>query len=132
MMTDPIADFLTRIRNGAQSRKETVDAPLSKLKVRLAEILQEEGFIKSHRVMKNDDGKDIVRLTLKYDANKVNSISGMERVSKPGYRKYVGAEKIPATMNGLGIAILTTSRGVMSDRTAREKGVGGELICRVW
>jgi small subunit ribosomal protein S8 len=132
MTTDPIADFLTRIRNGIGARKETLDIPASKMKVRLSEILREEGFIKGHRMAKDEKGHDQIRLTLKYDNNKVNAISGLQRISKPGYRKYVGTENIPATMNGLGIAILTTSRGVMSDRTAREKGVGGELICRVW
>lgn len=132
MMTDPIADFLTRLRNGIGARKETIDVPSSKLKVHLAEILQTEGFIKGHRMVKDEKGHDSIRITLKYDSNKVNAITGLERVSKPGYRKYVGAEKIAPTMNGLGIAILTTSRGVMSDRTAKEKGVGGELICRVW
>jgi small subunit ribosomal protein S8 len=132
MLTDPIADFLTRLRNGAGARKETVDVPSSKIKVHLAEILQQEGFIKGHRMVKDERGHDVIRITLKYDSHKVNAITGVERVSKPGYRKYVRAEAIPPTMNGLGIAILTTSRGVMSDRTAQEKGVGGELICRVW
>ena len=132
MMTDPIADFLTRLRNGIGARKETIDVPASKLKVHIAEILQTEGFIKGHRMVKDEKGHDSIRITLKYDSNKVNAITGLARVSKPGYRKYVGAEKIPATMNGLGISILTTSRGVMSDRTAKEKGVGGELVCRVW
>ncbi len=132
MMTDPIADFLTRLRNGIGARKETIDVPASKLKVHIAEILQLEGFIKGHRMVKDEKGHDSIRITLKYDKDKVNAITGLDRVSKPGFRKYVGTENIPTTMNGLGIAILTTSRGVMSDRTAREKGVGGELICRVW
>lgn len=132
MMTDPIADFLSRIRNGISARKEAIDVPSSKLKVRLAEILQEEGFIRGHRMKKDERGHDVLQLTLKYDSNKVASITGIERVSKPGLRRYVGKESIPATMNGLGISILTTSVGVMSDRTAKEKGVGGELICRVW
>lgn len=132
MLTDPIADFLTRIRNGIGARKESIDVPASKMKVHLAQILTEEGFIKGHRMVKDERGHDAIRLTLKYDSNKVNAITGVERISRPGYRKYVRAEGIPSTLNGLGIAILTTSRGVMSDRTAREKGVGGELICRVW
>ena len=131
-INDPIADFLTRIRNGITSRKETVDVPSSKMKVRLAEILQEEGFIKSYRVVKDDRGHDEIRVTLKYDGQKVSAITGLERISKPGFRRYVKAEKIPNTLNGLGISILTTSRGVMSDRVAKEKGVGGELICRIW
>lgn len=132
MHTDPIADLLTRIRNGIGARKETVDAPSSKLKVKIAEILRDEGFIRGLRVMKDERGHDLLRITLKYDSNKVAAISGVERVSKPGFRRYVASKAIPSTQNGLGISILTTSRGVMSDRTAREKGVGGELICRVW
>lgn len=132
MTNDPIADFLTRIRNGIGARKESIDVPSSKMKVKLAEILVSEGFVKASRVVKDEQGHDQIRLTLKYDSNKVNAITGLERVSKPGYRKYVRAEGIPPTMNGLGISILTTSRGVMSDRIAKEKGVGGELICRVW
>ena len=132
MLTDSIGDFLTRIRNGFMSRKETIDVPTSKIKVQLCEILREEGFIRSHRMVKDEKGFDQIRITLKYDGNKVAALTGIERVSKPGFRRYVNTKNIPQTMNGLGIAILTTSRGVMSDRTAREKGVGGELICRVW
>lgn len=132
MLTDSIGDFLTRIRNGIMGRKETIDVPASKIKVRLCEILREEGFIRAHRMVKDERGHDAIRITLKYDSNKVAAITGVERVSKPGFRKYVNTKNIPQTMNGLGIAILTTSRGVMSDRSAREKGVGGELICRVW
>lgn len=132
MMTDPIADFLTRIRNGIGARKETIDVPSSKLKVKLCEILREEGFIRGHRMFKDDRGHDHLRVTLKYDSNKVPSISGVERVSRPGLRRYVGSTEIPKTFNGLGVSILTTSRGVMSDRTARDRGVGGELICRIW
>jgi small subunit ribosomal protein S8 len=132
MFTDPIADFLTRIRNGIMGRKETIDVPANKLKIRLCELLREEGFIRGHRMVKDERGHDQIRITLKYDSNKVAAITGIERVSKPGYRKYVNTKSIPQTMNGLGVAILTTSRGVMTDRSAREKGVGGELICRIW
>lgn len=132
MLTDSIGDFLTRIRNGIMGRKETIDVPASKIKVRLCEILREEGFIRGHRMVKDERGHDAIRITLKYDSNKVAAITGVERISKPGFRRYTNTKNIPQTMNGLGIAILTTSRGVMSDRTAREKGVGGELICRVW
>ncbi len=132
MMTDPISDYLSRIRNAIRSRKETVDVPASKIKARLSDILQEEGFIRGYRPVKDERGHPALRLTLKYDANKVPSITGLDRISRPGYRTYVGADKIPQTMSGLGISILTTSKGVLSDRSAREKGVGGELICRVW
>lgn len=132
MMTDPISDYLTRIRNGITARKESVDVPSSKMKVRLSEILRDEGFIRGYRVVKDERGHDAIRVTLKYDSNKVASITGVQRISKPGYRKYVGSKVIPQTLNGLGISILTTSHGVMTDRDAREKGVGGELICRVW
>ena len=132
MMTDPIADFLTRVRNGVIARKETIDVPASKLKARLCELLREEGFIRGHRMMKDERGHDMLRVTLKYDSNKVAAITGVQRISKPGYRKYVGTQDIPQTFNGLGVSILTTSRGVMTDRDAREKGVGGELICRIW
>src|SRR5579859_4047239 len=132
MTTDPISDFLTRIRNGILARKESIDSPSSKVKVRLAEILQEEGFIRGLLLAKDELGHDLIRVILKYDSNKVSSITGMERISRPGLRRYVPAKAIPSTMNGLGITILTTSRGVLSDRAAREKGVGGELICRVW
>ena len=132
MLTDPIADFLARIKNGIASRKETIESPSSKIKVRIAEILQEEGFIRGYRMAKDERGHDVIKVTLKYDANKQASITGMERVSRPGFRRYSSSKSIPETMNGLGISILTTSRGVMSDRAAKEKGVGGELICRVW
>ena len=132
MFTDPIADFLTRIRNGFMGRKETIDVPSSKIKVRLCELLREEGFIRGHRMIKDERGHDQIRITLKYDSNKTAAVTGIERISKPGFRKYVNTKKIPQTMNGLGVAILTTSRGIMTDRTAREKGVGGELICRIW
>ena len=132
MVNDPIGDFLTRIRNGIMGRKESIDIPASKMKVKLAELLREEGFVRGHRMVKDEKGHDAIRLTLKYDSNKVAAITGLERVSRPGFRKYVSSTSIAPTMNGLGIAILTTSRGVMTDRTAKEKGVGGELICRVW
>lgn len=130
-MTDPIADMLTRIRNALQARKEEVDIPSSNLKKRIAEVLKEEGFIKGFRVI--PDGKQgILRVFLKYDEEGLPVISGLKRVSKPGRRIYVGKEEIPRVMGGLGIAILTTSRGVMTDKQARKIGVGGEVICYVW
>jgi len=131
MMTDPIADMLTRIRNALKARKEEVDIPSSNLKKRIAEVLKEEGFIKGFRVI--PDGKQgILRVFLKYDEQGSPVISGLQRVSKPGQRVYVGKEEIPRVMGGLGVAILTTSRGVMTDREARKVGVGGEVICYVW
>jgi len=130
-MTDPIADMLTRIRNALKARKEEVDIPSSNLKKRIAEVLKEEGFIKGFRVI--PDGKQgILRVFLKYDEQGSPVISGLQRVSKPGRRVYVGKEEIPRVMGGLGVAILTTSRGVMTDREARKVGVGGEVICYVW
>ena len=130
-MTDPIADFLSRIRNGIQSRKLTVDLPRSKLKLAIAEILREEGFLDS--VASVDDGpQGKISLGLRYDNSNHNAITGLRRASRPGQRKYVGAKGLPKVRNGLGIAIVSTSRGVMTDRKARELGVGGEVLCEVW
>lgn len=130
-MTDPIADMLTRIRNALQARKEEVEIPSSKIKVRIAEILKEEGYIKGFRVIP-DNKQGVLKVFLKYDEYGEPVISGLQRVSKPGRRVYVSKEKIPRVMGGLGIAILTTSRGLMTDREARKAGVGGEVICYVW
>jgi len=130
-MTDPIADMLTRIRNALQARKEEVEIPSSKLKVRIAEILKEEGYIKGFKVIP-DNKQGILKVFLKYDEYGEPVISGLKRVSKPGRRIYVSKKQIPRVMGGLGIAILTTSRGLMTDREARKAGVGGEVICYVW
>jgi len=130
-MTDPIADMLTRIRNASMVYHDAVDVPASNLKKELARILKQEGFIRDYRVI--DDGKQgIVRLYLKYGANKQRVISGLKRISKPGRRVYAGHDEIPRVLGGLGVAVLSTSRGVMSDREARKLGVGGEVICYVW
>jgi len=131
MMTDPIADMLTRIRNALQAKKEEVDIPSSKLKLRIAEILKEEGYIKDFKLIQ-DAKQGIIRIFLKYDEYGEPVISGLKRISKPGRRIYVSKDKIPRVMRGLGIAILTTSKGVMTDREARKMGVGGEVICYVW
>jgi small subunit ribosomal protein S8 len=131
MMTDPIADMLTRIRNALRSKKEEVDIPSSNLKLRIAEILKEEGYIKDFKLIQ-DAKQGIIRIFLKYDEYGEPVISGLERISKPGRRIYVSKERIPRVMRGLGIAILTTSKGVMTDREARRLGVGGEVICYVW
>lgn len=130
MMTDPIADMLTRLRNAGQAGHKWVDMPVSKLKVEIAKILTENYFVHAHKVL--DDGKHgVLRVYLKYhDGQPV--IRHLERVSRPGRRTYVGAGDIPRVRNGLGMAILSTSAGLLSDRTARKQGVGGELMAKVW
>ena len=130
MMTDPIADFFTRVRNGLMVHHGAVKMPSSKMKVRIAEILKEEGFIKKFHVQK--DGKqDVLKLHLKYH-NGDPAIRGIRRISKPGRRTYVSARSIPKVLSGLGIAIITTSSGVITDQLCREKGVGGEVLGYVW
>jgi small subunit ribosomal protein S8 len=130
-MTDPIADFLTRIRNGIQARKDSVDCPRSILKVRIAEILREEGYVET--ITSSDDAvQGVLSVGLRYDNDNTSAIRGIRRVSRPGQRHYVPAKKLPKVQNGLGIAIMSTSKGVMSDRTARQLGVGGEVLCHVW
>ncbi|NLY67076.1 MAG: 30S ribosomal protein S8 [Tissierellia bacterium] len=131
MMTDPIADMLTRIRNGNSVKHETVDIPASNIKKEIAQILLDEGFIKSYDVI--DDGKQgIIRIELKYGKNGEKVISGIKRISKPGLRVYVKSDEIPRVLGGLGIAILSTSKGIMTDKKARKEGVGGEVLCYVW
>ncbi len=130
-MTDPIADMLTRIRNAIQARFEKVDIPSSKMKVEIARILKEEGYITDYRVIK-DNKQGILRIFLKYDENKRSAISGLKRVSRPGLRIYRDKESIPKVLSGLGVAIISTSKGIMTDRQARKVGVGGEVICFVW
>ena len=130
-MTDPIADFLARIKNGIRARKQVVECPRSNLKLRLAEILRDEGFIQG--VTSAEDNKQgMLKLALRYDGRNSNAVTGMRRVSRPGQRAYVPATKVPRVRNGLGIAILSTSKGVMTDKEARTQGVGGEVLCEVW
>ena len=130
-ITDPIADMLTRIRNAGSARHETVDIPNSKMKKAIAEILLEEGYIKSFQLI--EDGKQgIIRIVLKYGENKTSVISGLRRVSKPGLRIYTNCEDMPKVMKGLGIAIVSTSKGVMTDKQARKENVGGEVLAFVW
>ena len=126
-MTDPIADMLTRIRNANQMRNKEVSMPVSKIKVEIAKILDAEGFITSYTVKENT-----LTLTLKYGQNKERVITGLKRISKPGLRVYAGAEEIPHVLNGLGIAIISTPKGVMTDKLARKNNVGGEVIAYIW
>ena len=130
-MTDPIGDMLTRIRNASAARHEKVVVPASRLKLRIAEVLREEGYIKDF-VRHDDAAQGAITIMLKYDADREPAISDIKRVSKPGLRRYVPTDSIPRILNGLGIAILSTSKGVMVDREARKQKVGGELICTVW
>ncbi len=130
-ITDPIADMLTRIRNAGSARHETVDVPNSKMKKAIAEILLEEGYIKSFQLI--DDGtQGVIRITLKYLPGKEKAIQGLRRVSKPGLRVYAGADELPQVLRGLGVAIISTSKGIMTDKKARAQHVGGEVLAFVW
>ena len=130
MMTDPIADMLTRIRNANALRYASVSMPSSKMKVEIAKILLDEGFISEYKV--TGDVKKELNITLKYGVNGQRVISGLKKISKPGLRVNAGADKLPKVLNGLGIAIISTSKGVVSDKTARTLGVGGEVLAYVW
>ncbi|HEY3353309.1 MAG TPA: 30S ribosomal protein S8 [Polyangia bacterium] len=130
-MTDPIADMLTRIRNAIISRKTKVEMPSSKLKVRLAELLRNEGYISTFTVNEEKRGSSLL-VELRYDRENRNAIIGLRRVSKPGQRRYVKTDDIPRVRSGLGVAVLSTSKGIMTDREARKQGLGGELMCEVW
>lgn len=130
-MTDPIADMLTRIRNGNMAKHETIDIPASNMKKEIANILLEEGFIKGFDVI--EDGKQgIIRMQLKYGKNKEKVITGIKKISKPGLRVYAKKDEIPRVLGGLGIAIISTSRGIVTDKVARKEGVGGEVIAYIW
>jgi len=130
--TDPVGDMLTRIRNASAARHEKVLIPASRLKLRIAEVLREEGYIKDFVVHKDDEQQGAITVMLKYSPEREPAISEIKRVSKPGLRRYVPTGEIPRVLNGLGIAILSTSKGVMVDREARKQKVGGELICTIW
>ena len=130
-ITDTIADLLTRIRNAGKSKHEMVDIPASNMKKAIVEILVNEGYVKKYTVI-SDDKQNIIRVTLKYDENKKNIITGLKRVSKPGLRIYSRVEDMPRVLKGLGIAIISTSKGVMTDRRARKEKVGGEVLAFVW
>ena len=130
-ITDPIADMLTRIRNAGVAKHETVDVPASKMKKAIAEILLNEGYIKSFQII--DDGiQGIIRISLKYLPGKEKAIQGLRRVSKPGLRVYAGSDELPKVLKGLGIAIVSTSKGVMTDKAARAAHIGGEVLAFVW
>ena len=130
-ITDPIADMLTRIRNANSAKHETVDIPASNMKKAIAQILLDEGYIASYKVIE-DDKQGVIRVTLKYGENKSQVITGLRRVSNPGLRIYSNVEDMPKVMKGLGIAIVSTSKGIMTDREARKQNVGGEVLAFVW
>ena len=130
-ITDPIADMLTRIRNANNAKHDTVDVPASNMKKAIAQILLEEGYIKNFQVVE-DGTQGVIHISLKYNAGKEKVITGLRRVSKPGLRVYVGADELPRVLRGLGIAIISTSKGVMTDKKAREAHVGGEVLAFVW
>ena len=137
-MNDPISDMLTRIRNAVSAKHTRVDMPASKLKAEIARILQDEGYIQGFRIVEEPSEKQgrqprqVIRVFLKYGPHGEKVISGIERISRPGRRVYMGREEVPAVLGGLGTSILTTSRGVMTGRAARKAGVGGEVLCNVW
>lgn len=129
--TDPIADMLTRIRNANSAKHKIVDVPASKMKTAIAEILFKEGYIKSFELISNEN-QGIIRITLKYDEKGTRVIDGIKRISKPGLRVYAGKEELPKVLNGLGIAIISTSKGLKTDKEAREAGMGGEVLAYIW
>jgi small subunit ribosomal protein S8 len=131
VVTDTIADMLTRIRNANQMRYQEVSVPASNLKISLAKILKDEGFIEDYKVVK-DNVQGTIELTLKYGQNKERVITGLKRISKPGLRVYAKAGEVPKVLNGLGIAVISTSHGVMTDKEARKENLGGEVLCYIW
>lgn len=130
-ITDPIADLLTRIRNASAAKHETVDIPASNMKKAITSILLDEGYIKNFQVI-DDDKQGTIRITLKYGENKTKAITGLKRVSRPGLRIYAGADELPRVLKGLGVAIISTSKGIMTDRKARQEHVGGEVLAFIW
>ncbi len=131
MWTDPIADMLTRIRNASNAEHEKVDIPASRLKTRIAKILKEEGFIKNYRLIA-DNKQGILRVYLRYGAGDEKMIAGLVRISTPGRRVYVTADRVPSVLGGIGVVILSTSKGVLTDREARQQKLGGEVLCYAW
>ena len=131
MMTDPIADMLTRIRNSVLIKAEKVDIPASRLKVEIAKIMKEEGFSNSYKIIK-DKKQGILRITLKYTQDNRPIVEGLKRISKPGRRVYVGKDEVPSVVGGMGIAVVTTPKGILTDKVCRREGVGGEVLCYIW
>ncbi len=131
LTTDPIADLLTRIRNANIASKEKVDIPASKMKQSIIDLLKREGYIRSYRIV-DDKGHKVIRVFMKYGTKQEKVITRLERISKPSVRRYVNKDNIPRVINGLGIAIISTSRGIMTDRDARRQGIGGEILCKIW
>ena len=131
VLTDPIADMLTRIRNANMAEKKTVQMPHSKMKSEIARLLKSEGFIKDY-TMENEGGKSVLKVFLKYTVEREPLIQGLRRISKPSCRKYVGVDDVPRVLGGIGIAILSTSAGIMTDNEARKQKVGGEVLCYIW
>ena len=130
-MTDPIADMLTRIRNSLMVSYDTVEIPISKLKINIAKVLRSEGFIRNYKIISDQQNRNI-KIFLKYDSDGESVIGGLKRVSKPGCRIYTKGDRIPKVLNGLGVSILSTSKGVMTDRQASKMGIGGEILCSIW
>jgi small subunit ribosomal protein S8 len=131
MLTDPIADMLTRIRNAALIKAEKVDIPASRMKLDIAKILKEEGFIRAYKILK-DKKQGILRITLKYTPDNQPLITGLKRISKPGRRVYANTDKVPMVMGGVGISILTTSKGILTGKACRREKIGGEVLCHIW
>ena len=132
VVTDPVSDMLTRIRNACVAKKDYVNIPYSKLKTELTRILDKEGYIRSYEIRKDENVNGIIRIYLKYNKNKESTITGLKRISKPGLRVYAERDKIPRILGGLGIVILSTSKGVLTGVGAKKLGVGGEVICFIW
>ncbi|NLZ94021.1 MAG: 30S ribosomal protein S8 [Firmicutes bacterium] len=130
-MTDPIADMLTRLRNANMAKHDTVEVPASKMKLAIAEILKNEGFIKEFEY-KKDNKQGTIKIFLKYGPNREKVLTGLKRISKPGLRVYAQKDELPKVLGGLGIAIISTSQGIMTDKTARKAGIGGEVLCYIW
>ena len=130
-LTDPIADMLTRIRNASKAKHDSVDIPASNMKKAIAQILLDEGYIKNFQII-NDDQQGVIRITLKYGPGKVNSLTGLKRISKPGLRVYASCDELPRVLKGLGVAIISTSKGIMTDKEARKQNVGGEVLAFIW
>lgn len=131
MINDPVADMLTRIRNANVRYKERVDVPSSKMLRSIVSILKQEGFIRNYRYLENET-QGVLRIYLKYGANRERVIQGLKRISKPSVRRYVGKDEVPRVLNGLGVAIISTSQGIMTDKDARRLGIGGEVVCEIW